>query len=71
MLIDKGLVAPQPTMALAYMIQAALHDAALTIANTTHPSKASEEAVAAFFFLLEGIRRGSVAKHGDRGTGPL
>jgi AcrR family transcriptional regulator len=68
MLIDKGLVAPQPTMALAYMIQAALHDAALTIANTTHPSEAAEEAVAAFFFLLDGIRHDSVAMHPNEGN---
>ena len=68
-LIDKGLVVPQPTMALAYMIQAALHDAALTIANTTHPSEAAEEAVAAFFFLLDGIRRDSLAAQPDSGKG--
>ncbi len=57
MAMDRGLVAPQPAMALAYMIQAALHDAALTIANTAHPSKAAEDAIAAFLFLLDSIRR--------------
>jgi AcrR family transcriptional regulator len=57
MLMDEGLVAPQPTMALAYMIQAALHDAALTIANAPPQSKSAEEAIAAFFFILHSIRR--------------
>jgi AcrR family transcriptional regulator len=56
MLMDQGLVAPRPTMALASLIQAALHDAALTIAHAAQPSKAAEEATDAFFFLLDGIR---------------
>ncbi len=57
MLMDKGLVARQPALPLAHMIQAALHDAALTIANASRPSKAAEEAIDAFFFLLDGIQR--------------
>jgi AcrR family transcriptional regulator len=57
LLMDQGLVTPQPTMALAGMIQAALHDAALTIANASQPYDGAEEVMAAFFFLLDGIRR--------------
>ena len=57
LLMNEGLVPPQPTMPLACMIQAALHDAAITIANSPFPSGAAEEAMAAFLFVLQGIRK--------------
>lgn len=64
MLMDQGLVRRQPTMALACMIQAGLHDAALTIASATLPSASADEAAAAFFFILQGIRQSPAAGDG-------
>jgi len=60
MAMNKGLVPRQPALPLAYMIQAALNDAALTIAHAPPPSKLAEDAIAAFFFLLKGIRSSPV-----------
>jgi hypothetical protein len=56
MLMDEGLVEQQPTKALAGMIQAALHDAALSIAHSPQPPATAEETMSAFFFILQGIR---------------
>ncbi len=57
MLMDQGTVERQPVAALAGMIQAALHDAALTIANAPQPVAAAAEAMAAFSFIMRGMRR--------------
>lgn len=57
MLMDQGLVTRQPAEPLAYLIQAALNDAAMAIAHAPDPAQASKEAMAAFLFLLQGIRR--------------
>jgi len=57
LLMAKGLVDEQPTMPLACIIQSALHDAALTIAHETTLSPRAEQAVSAFFYVLEGLRR--------------
>lgn len=57
MLMADGLVMRQPAMPLACMIQAALHDAALTIASLPPASDQAAEAMAAFFFVLRGIRQ--------------
>ena len=60
LLMDQGLVARQPAEPLAYLIQAALNDAAMTIAHSQNPAQASEDAMAAFLFLLQGIRQEEV-----------
>lgn len=57
MLMDQGLVTRQPAEPLAYLIQAALNDAAMSIAHAPDPAQASKEALAAFLFLLRGIRQ--------------
>jgi AcrR family transcriptional regulator len=57
LLMDQGLVTSQPAEPLAYLIQAALNDAAMTIAHAPDPAQASKEAMKAFLFLLEGIRK--------------
>jgi len=56
MLMDQGLVAPQPTGPLANLLQAALNDAALAIANAEQPEQASTEVTEAFLSLLYGLR---------------
>ncbi len=57
LLMDQGLVAHQPAEPLAYLIQAALNDAAMSIAHAQNSKQASKEAMTAFLFLLQGIRR--------------
>jgi AcrR family transcriptional regulator len=57
MLMDQHIVARQPAEPLAHLIQAALNDAAMTIAHAKNPAQASKEAMAAFLFLLQGIRQ--------------
>ena len=57
MLIDQGIVARQPTEPLAYLIQAALNDAAMTIAHSQGQTQIGEEAKSAFLFLLQGIQQ--------------
>lgn len=57
LLMDQGIVARQPADPLANLIQAALNDAAMTIAHSQNPAQASKEAMTAFLFLLQGIRR--------------
>lgn len=56
-LMDQGLVTRQPAEPLAYLIQAALNDAALSIAHAQNTVQASQEAMNAFLFLLRGIRQ--------------
>jgi AcrR family transcriptional regulator len=56
LLMDHGIVARQSAEPLANLIQAALNDAAMTIAHSPDPAQASKEAMAAFLFLLQGIR---------------
>lgn len=57
MLMDHGIVERQPAEPLAYVIQAALNDVALTIAHSPNPAQSSKESMAAFLFLLKGIRQ--------------
>ncbi|MDT0509927.1 helix-turn-helix domain-containing protein [Novosphingobium sp. MMS21-SN21R] len=57
MLMDQGLVERQPITPLAGMIQAALHDAALSIANAAQPVTAAEQAMCAFSFMMRGMRQ--------------
>lgn len=57
MLMDQGIVQRQPVAPLASLIQAALNDAAMTIAHSPKPSPASKDAMNAFRFLLQGIRK--------------
>lgn len=56
MLMNSGHVARQPTAPLANLLQAALNDAALTIANSDNPAQASEEVGKAFLALLGGLQ---------------
>jgi len=56
MLMDQGLVATQPTEALANMLQAALNDAALAMANTDLTAESSQVISEAFLNLLTGLR---------------
>lgn len=57
LLMDQGIVARQSAEPLAYLIQAALNDAAMMIAHSPIPAQASQEAMSAFLFLLQGIRQ--------------
>ena len=56
MLMEQGLVAPQPTEPLANLLQAALNDAALAIANSDRPNETSRQVTDAFLSLLYGLR---------------
>jgi len=56
LLMNQKMVAPQPTEPLAYMLQAALNDAALAIANSDQPEQTSREVTEAFLSLLHGLR---------------
>lgn len=51
-----GVLAGDPPPGLANLIQAALNDAALSIAHAVDPTTFSDEALAAFHFLLDGMR---------------
>lgn len=55
-LMRKGLVDERPPEPLANLVQAALNDAALSIAHAADPRAAAAEATDAFVFLLEGLR---------------
>jgi AcrR family transcriptional regulator len=57
LLIGAGLMAEQPVDPMAHLIQAALNDAALDIANSRSPAKTNEAASQAFLTLLSGLRR--------------
>ena len=56
MLMDEGTIARQPIVPLAYLIQAALNDAALAIANSAEPARTNREVSRAFRTLLGGLR---------------
>lgn len=56
MLMDQQLVRAQPVQPLANLIQAALNDAALEIANSAAPEETNREVSAAFQSLLSGLR---------------
>ena len=56
LLMDQGIVERQPAEPLAYLIQAALNDAAMAIAHARNVEQSSKEAMTAFLFLLQGIR---------------
>ncbi len=58
LLMDQGMVAPQPVRPLANLIQAALNDAALAIANSASPDDTNREVSRAFQSLLSGLRTG-------------
>ncbi|MBU6266796.1 MAG: TetR/AcrR family transcriptional regulator [Sphingomonadales bacterium] len=58
MLMDQNLIAPQPAEPLAFLVQAALNDAALTIASADRPEQTAPEVTRAFLSLVEGLRRG-------------
>ena len=57
LLMERDLLARQPAEPLAYLIQAALNDTALTIAHASNSTQSSNEAMAAFDFLLQGMRK--------------
>ena len=56
MMMDQGMLARQPAQPLANLIQAALNDAAMAIANSDRPEETSREASEAFQTLLSGLR---------------
>jgi AcrR family transcriptional regulator len=55
-LMHRGIIAETPAEPLAYLIQAALNDAALSIAHADDQEAASVQASGAFIFLLENLR---------------
>ncbi|WP_052223481.1 TetR/AcrR family transcriptional regulator [Novosphingobium malaysiense] len=55
MMMNEGLVARQPPMPLAHLLQAALNDAALDIANSQSPVETEQAVSAAFLSLLAGL----------------
>ncbi len=56
-LMSEGVLPPREPEPLAWLIQAALADAALGIANARDKARAEEQAKSAFIYLLEGLRR--------------
>lgn len=56
-LAQQGILASPPPRQLANLIQAALNDAALTIANSIDPLLCAADALEAFNVLLEGMRK--------------
>ena len=57
LLMDQGIVPLQKAEPLASLIQAALNDAALTIAHSPEQPQTGQDARAAFLFLLQGIKQ--------------
>lgn len=57
LLMDAGLVTRRPTKPLAAIIQAALHDAALSMANAPDAPDVRDAVMEAFLFVFQGIRR--------------
>lgn len=68
MLMDEGLIARRAPEPLANLIQAALDDAALSIAHAADPQAVSIEASDALLCLLEGLRINR--HHGDASPTP-
>lgn len=60
MLMDRHFVRTQPAQPLANLIQAALNDAALAIANSGAPDDTAREVTLAFQSLLSGLRTDAV-----------
>ncbi len=56
MLIERGVIATQPTEPLASLIMAALDDASLSIAHSTDPHQAQKQLTAALLSLVEGLQ---------------
>jgi len=56
LLMGQGLVPAQPAEPLANLLQAALNDAALAIANAETPEQTSAQVTDAFLSLLHGLR---------------
>ena len=56
MLMDEGVIARRPPEPLAHLIQAALDDAALSIAHATDPQAVSDASADALLCLLTGLR---------------
>jgi AcrR family transcriptional regulator len=54
--VDTGIIDPQPLRALAHMLLAAIDEAALYIANSAEPARASTEVGASIQRLLAGLR---------------
>lgn len=54
--VDTGIIDPQPLRALAHMLLAAVDEAALYIANSAEPARASTEVGASIQRLLAGLR---------------
>jgi AcrR family transcriptional regulator len=55
--IGEGLLDDQPTAVLAHVLLAAVDEAALYVANASHPAEARESAVGVVDRLLEGLRK--------------
>jgi AcrR family transcriptional regulator len=56
MLIDRGIIADQPTEPLGSLIMAALDDASLSIAHSTNPHEVQKQLAAALISLVEGLQ---------------
>ncbi|MFC4595471.1 TetR/AcrR family transcriptional regulator [Sphingobium tyrosinilyticum] len=55
LLMEDGLIAQQPSWPLANLLQGALNEAALSIANSPEPHRVQAEVSQAFFSLLQGL----------------
>ena len=55
-LMDDGIIVRLPSMALASLLQAALNDAALSIAHAVDPAGARSDMIRTFTSLCEGLR---------------
>jgi AcrR family transcriptional regulator len=64
LLMERGLMEPQPAAPLAYLIQAALNDAALSIAHAPATGPVRKEAMNAFDFLLVSIGKRALPDNG-------
>ncbi|WP_373082166.1 TetR/AcrR family transcriptional regulator [Zhongshania sp.] len=56
MLIDRGIIAKQPTEPLASLIMAALDDASLSIAHSRTPEETQQQLTAALLSLIKGLQ---------------
>ena len=56
MLIERGIIAAQPTQPLASLIMAALDDASLSIAHSPDPHQTQMQLTAALLSLVEGLQ---------------
>jgi AcrR family transcriptional regulator len=56
MLIERGIIAAQPTEPLGSLIMAALDDASLSIAHSSTPQKTQQQLTTALLSLIEGLK---------------